>query len=77
MSCSELTICSVSYQSRFCLELNWALTKELNSRDDLAWIVVENTEGQLDERVPSDDYRFLVVEGIECNRSGDGWACKS
>lgn len=69
MSGSELTICSVSFRSKFCLELNWELACRTNESEPHKWIVVENTEGEADESISQTLGSFRVLEGVPntCN----------
>ena len=59
----ELTICSVSFNSKSCLELSWALTARLNPGAACSWIVVENSPETSSERLSLTDERFTMVEG--------------
>jgi hypothetical protein len=68
----ELTICSVAYQSKSCMDLNWELTRALNSGAPFTWIVVENTNSKSAERMPLDDERFQMIDGIYENDPPDG-----
>lgn len=60
---TELTICSVSYLNKDCLDLNYFLTKSLNPQAQFKWIVVENNPLDFDQRISLTDDRFVGVEG--------------
>ena len=67
-----LTICSVSFYSKFCLDLNWELTRQLNSTADWSWIVVENSPEKSGDTLQARDSRFHVVNGSANVHSGPG-----
>lgn len=61
---SQLTICSAYHNSKTkkFLELNWKLTKELNSFQNWVWLVVDNTPLDFDDKI--DPSKFKVVRGV-------------
>jgi len=58
-----VTICTVAFDSKTQVHLNWALTTSLNSPDRFVWLVVENSEAGPD-RLSSLDRRLVVVQGV-------------
>jgi len=64
---NQLTICSVSFNSKSCVELNWLLTKRLNGANNTLWVIVENSETSSKEKISLDDERFKVLEGVPRN----------
>lgn len=63
MTNSDLTICTVTFKGKWCLDLNWALVDSLNPGQQYRWIVVENSGPEDEGRVAADDARFDVVPG--------------
>ena len=66
----QLTICSVSFNSKSCLGLNWSIAARLNATEELRWLVVENSCADSAERLSLDDRRFVVVEGRPPGKTG-------
>ena len=67
----DLTICSASYYSRSCLDLNWVLTTHMNRASDFCWLAVENSgDAVASERLDPDDNRFVVLDGIQAEKAG-------
>jgi len=62
-STNKLTICSVDYNSKSFLDLNWRLTNRLNSTDDFTWLVADNNLGFFEKQLNENDYRFQVIKG--------------
>ena len=65
---NQLTLCTVSYESGSCLDLNWSLTASLNDIERVPWLVVENSDPSSQDRVAFDDPRFRVREGFRLDR---------
>ena len=62
---ADITICTVSFQSRRWLDPNWDLTLHLNGLSQVKWIVAENSPANSDQRLRADDARFKVIAGAE------------
>jgi hypothetical protein len=60
----NLTICSVSFHSRDCLELNLKLTKALNTQDNWTWIIINNSPRNNNEEESLEDDKCLVIDGV-------------
>jgi hypothetical protein len=58
-----LTICTVSFNSAVCLDLNYKLTEILNPSASVRWIVAENTPSVSKAESVQEDGRFHVIEG--------------
>ena len=69
---SSLTICSVSFHSKFFLNMNWELTRQLNGKGEWVWVVVENSPEGSGERLDVRDERFHVVDGFRSAHAGPG-----
>lgn len=65
---NRLTLCTVSYESRSCLDLNWSLTASLNDLEHVKWLVVENSDPSSGDRVAFDDERFTVIDGFRLDQ---------
>lgn len=63
MSDAELTLCTVSFESRRWLALNRELTRRSNPSARFDWVVAENTPADSAERLPADAAGFRVIEG--------------
>lgn len=61
-SSADLTICSVSFDSTFYLDLNQRLVQRLNTSDNWRWLIVENSASHAADAVSGDD-RVSVVAG--------------
>lgn len=60
----DLTICTVSFESSDWLRLNLDLTTRLNpGRDDLCWIIAENSPANSPARLPPTAAGFRVIPG--------------
>ena len=68
MEDNRLTICSVSFNSKTCLNLNWSLTTHLNSEKGIKWLVAENSDVTSKERISSEDKKFTVIEGFPAEK---------
>lgn len=60
----ELTICSVSFESRPFLESNLLLTRALNPGLDISWLVAENSPNGSANRLEGNP-GFRVIDGVE------------
>lgn len=60
---AEITLCSVSFNSRPWLEVNWQLVRNRNPAIPIDWLVAENSPPQAPLRLLPDDLRFRVVPG--------------
>jgi len=69
-SSNNLTLCSVSFRSKFALDLNWQLTTRLNDTRDIRWLVVENTDDAREQALSPNDSRFVVIPGVASANSG-------
>ena len=63
MPINDITICTVSYNSRSYIELNMELTKYLNRNVKPKWLVVENSPINSKEKFNVEDERFHLIEG--------------
>jgi hypothetical protein len=55
-----LTICSVAFKARQCLDLNRRLVEALNPDSPVEWLLFDNNDDPA-ERLADDDQRFTVV----------------
>jgi hypothetical protein len=62
-SCTDLTLCTVSFHSKTWLELNWALAVQQNSDWAIHWIIAENSPPESLLKLPENDPRFTVIPG--------------
>jgi hypothetical protein len=60
---TELTVCTVSFNSAACLDLNYRLTEILNASASVRWIVAENSPSAATPDLYPKDERFQIVEG--------------
>ncbi len=67
---SDLTLCSVAYANKVCVELNYDLTCRLNPARPQDWVMVENNAPSSDQRLGEDDPRFRVLAGPASEVSG-------
>ena len=59
----DLTICSVSFNSKKFLENNWRLVKDLNKSVKIHWIVIENSPPDSSTKLLPTEKKFQVLEG--------------
>jgi hypothetical protein len=59
----ELTICTVSFNSATCLDLNYKLTEMLNPSAPVHWIVADNSLSGFRLVLSPEHGRFQIVEG--------------
>jgi hypothetical protein len=71
---AELTICSVSYESRDWLRLNRRLLELVNPGAAVRWVVAENSAPGSAERLRQDDAGFEVVAGAPAEEHAHGGA---
>lgn len=60
---NSLTICSVSYNSAGFLRLNYKTTKTLNPRNEIRWIIAENSPRDSTSRLAANEPHLTVIEG--------------
>jgi hypothetical protein len=65
---TAITICSVSYNSKPWLEINWELASRLNPGADLTWLVAENSPPGSNLRVDTVDPHVKVLPGAAFER---------
>lgn len=70
---SEITICSVSYGCYKYLDLNWELTETLNPEASITWLIADNAIGSRELRMPVEDERFNIYEGVIKGDLGANW----
>ncbi|VAW80587.1 hypothetical protein MNBD_GAMMA14-1053 [hydrothermal vent metagenome] len=61
----DLTICTVSFNSGYWLDLNYSLAKRLNPHSGFTWLVAENSPKDSSLRIDSSDERFNSITGAE------------
>lgn len=61
----NLTICTVVFRDKWCLDLNWELTSQLNDGCDFVWLVVRNKPIQPEEWSPATKEKYQLIEGVE------------
>ncbi|MFC1590758.1 hypothetical protein ACFL42_04630 [Candidatus Omnitrophota bacterium] len=74
---SALTICSVDYDSKKFLDLNWRLTRRLNETGEFKWLVVDNNPADSDKRLDRNDKRFHVINGVPHSSIIHCFACSA
>lgn len=74
MDKQKLTICTVSYKSKLCLDLNWKLTANLNDKNRFVWVAVENSPLHSQEKISPSDNRFLILPGVEHKKTAEAYA---
>jgi hypothetical protein len=60
---ADLTICTVSFNSKPWLELNWALAVRQNPDFTINWIIAENSPPESTLKLAENDPRFTVIPG--------------
>jgi hypothetical protein len=70
-----LTICTVSFESKRFLKLNWELSSLLNCEQKLTWLVAENSPSCSNDSLKLDDSNFDVIPGA--NYETKVWASAS
>ncbi len=58
---SDLTICTVSFNSKLWLDLNLELTSSLNPNTRINWVIAENSPPESVLRLDSNDRRFTLI----------------
>lgn len=61
---NDISLCTVSYNSRKILDLNYDIITSRNPGTTFDWIVAENYTQPSKERISSSDRRFSVIDGI-------------
>ncbi len=61
----DLTICTVSFNSKNWLDLNYSLARKLNPNSDFTWLVAENSPKDSTLRIDSSDQRFTSIAGAK------------
>ncbi len=62
----DITICTVSFRSKYYLEINWELSRQLNQGiSSCDWVIIENTPIEDTDRFDIGDSRFKVLPGID------------
>ena len=69
---AEITLCSVSFNSRPWLELNWQLAHRRNPATRIDWLIAENSPPQAPLRLLPNESRFRVVPGAAFERRAYG-----
>lgn len=67
MNNNTFTICSVSFNSKKLLELNYQITRKFNPDTSFEWIVVENSPHATQNRFNKSDRNFKVIYGDDYN----------
>ena len=69
---AKITLCSVSFNSRPWLEVNWRLAHNRNPATPIDWLIAENSPPQAPLRLLHDESRFRVVPGAAFERRAYG-----
>ncbi len=61
----DLTICTVSFNSKPWLDLNFELTSSLNPHTRINWVIAENSSSESVLKLDNNDSRFTIIPGAE------------